>query len=141
MDLDILIALCALLLAVGISALVIFLKRKKRMRDLGVSDADRQSFARELDSERARRVGSITITDNWLCHKFLGMALFPLKEVEFFEKGYDAGRYNTTFHVTLLFSDGGKIKLPCLFEQQDELMAVLAERCPQANERPWGTYL
>ena len=143
---DLIIALFIILFVIpfgaGIYAAVFVLKRRKRMRTLGVGDAEIRKFEQELQNERARRFGNITITENWICDKsVLWTALFPLIEIDFFEKGYNIARYDTSFYVKLLFRGGGKIKLPCTFEQQEELLAALAERCPQANQREFGTFI
>jgi len=136
------IALCSGLLVAGIYPLVVFLHRKKRMRDLDVNDVDRRSFEQESQGEHARHFENITITETWVCEKStLGTALFPLKEIAFFEKGDNIYRYDIVYHVALMFKDGGEVKLPCPHEQQDEILAVLEERCPQANQWPYGTFL
>ena len=135
-------SLCIFLPVIGVFVLVSTLKARKLMRTLGVDIGARQRYNQELDGESVRRIGNATITENWLSHKMLiGTALFPLREIEFFEKGHNSGRYSDSFHVTLLFKEGDKYELPCTFEQQDELMAVLEKRCPQANQRDFGTYL
>ena len=134
--------LCIFLLIIGVLVLVSTLKARKLMRTLDVDIDARQRYNQELDGESVRRIGNATITDNWLSHKMLiGTALFPLGEIEFFAKECIPGRHGSDFQVTLLFKAGDKYVLPCMMEQQDELMAVLAERCPRANQRDFGTYV
>ena len=117
-------------------------KAIKRMKALGVDEAAEEAFEREksVDCVRIGYIGcGIVLTENWVFYDSgWGSALLPLKEIEFFKKDYTAGRNYASFYVTLMFKDGGKYKLPCDFEQLDELAAALAERCPQANTRPWG---
>ena len=118
-------------------------KAVKRMKALGVDEAAEEAYKREKEAGCVRfgRVDIVTLTENWLFYDSgLSTALFPLKEIEFFKKDYTAGRGYVSFFVRLMFKDGGKYNLPCDFEQLDELAAALAERCPQANTRPWGTY-
>ena len=125
----------------GIFWLIETLKTRKRMRELGVDEAAMRSYKQELRSNSVRVIGDVTITESWVSHKLsFGVALFPLSGIAFFRKKCCAGRFGVRFYVALLLSDGKVYDLPYVFlEQQDEIMALLAERCPQANQRPWGT--
>ena len=135
--------LCVILLAAVLIWLVRLLLRKRHLRSLGVDAAAKQLFAQELQSEHARFFGDVLITESWAANRrFTGLELFPLSEVEFFKKDYSHRRYLTNLLVTLRFKDGKSYDLPCIsFEQQDEMMALLTERCPQANQRDYGTYV
>jgi len=115
-------------------------KAAKRMKALGVDEAAEEAFEREKRAGCVR-VGCVTFTENWLLYDSgWGTALFPLGEIEFFKKDYaETGRFGARFFMRLIFRDGGKHKLSCTFAELDELAAALAERCPQANQRPWGT--
>ena len=148
------IVLGIILLVLGLVWLVRILVTKRRMRVYGVDEAAMQQYEKELHGNRACVFGKVAITDNWVSHRTVtGTVLFPLKEIVFFKKGGSSGHYHTSFrwlsgyqtpssfHVKLLFTDGHQYTLPCTFEQQDTLMAVLEERCPQANTRDFGTYL
>jgi len=130
-------------LALGLIWLIGTLKTQKHMRTLGVDEAAMQQFEQEWYSNSTRVFGNVSITDNWVANKTgSGLELFPLSEVEFFRKDYISTRYDTTFYVILRFKDCKEYSLPCMFfEQQDDMMALLTERCPQANTRDFGTYL
>jgi len=117
-------------------------KALKRMKALGVDEAAEEAFEREKKAGFVKAGMNVLFTENWVYYDSgWGTALFPLKEIEFFQKGYLHWRYSISFYVELLFKDGGKYKLSCQFEELDELAAALTEHCPQANQRPYGTYL
>jgi hypothetical protein len=114
---------------------------KKLMNALGVDEAAMAAYKREKGA-CCECVGDTTFTENWVFYDSgWRSVLLPLKEIEIFKKDYLHLRYDVKFYVTLLFKGVGQYDLTCSFEELDDLMAALTERCPQANQRPVGIYL
>jgi len=133
---EIFIVLGIILLAIGVYGFVGNRQDKKKMEALGI-DADAwKKYEQERDGERARRFGRmLVITDHWV---YCAGVLIPLDKIAFFEKGY-ANSYigrGGRFYVKLMLGNGMTHELSCEFSQLDEITALLAERCPQANARP-----
>jgi len=117
------------------------MRGKKLMKALGVDKAAEEAFEREK-SAGCVRAGYAVFTANWLFYDSgWTSGLFPLKEIVAYQKNYSPMSDMPRFSVRLLFRDGGKFKLPCEFGHLDKIAAALAVLCPQAKERPYGTYL
>ena len=106
------------------------------MKTLGVDDAAIEQAEWEVQSENARffDAKTIVITSNWVVDRSVTRpALFPLEAITSFRKDYSRRRHGSSFYVELEFSNGATHKLRCIFEQLDAIVALLAERCPQAK--------
>ena len=116
---------------------------KRLMKALGVDIAAKQCYNQELYNEHTRVFGDVTITQSWVSNKTIfGLALLPLSEIAFFKRDCRYSHQRTHLVVTLLFKGGKRYDLPCFYnEYQSKMMALLTERCPQANQRDYGTYV
>jgi len=105
-------------------------KANKRMKALGVDEAAKEAFEQEKRAGHTRiGFNFITFTENWLYYDSgWSSALFPLRDIVRFEKDYSPMRNGARFYVNLHFRDGGRHKLPCEFEQLDEIAAALNTR-------------
>ena len=118
-------------------------KANRLMKSLGVDDAAHEAYLLEKISG-CKRVGLgniVTFTENWV-HYDSGWstALFPLKEIEAFQKVcFSMGR-GANFYMRLFFRDGGKYKLACQFADLDDIAAVLAARGAQAKRAQDGIF-
>jgi len=113
--------------------------RQQLMHSLGVDAAAHAAYERERgDKPRARSFGygSVVVTEHWLWHDswLYGPLLLPLNEIMGFTKEHSSGRYGSSFSVRLRLKENRSHVLPCDFNQLDQLMALLAERCPQAKQ-------
>ena len=126
----------AAVLGLGILILAHAAAYKKLLDSLGINDAALERFKQEKKEGCVQfSFGQTIFTENWICQNFdFSPALFPLAEVEFFEKHYRSSRYGSTFYIRLVFP-AGKYDIACDFENQEKIMALLRERCPQAKEQ------
>jgi len=116
-------------------------KAVKLMKALGVDKAAEEAFEREKKAGCVH-AGYAVFTANWMFYDSSWTSgLFPLKEIAAYQKDYAPMSDIPRFYVRLLFRDGSKFKLPCEFGHLDKITTVLSELCPQAKERPHGTYL
>ena len=116
-------------------------KANKRMKALGVDKAAEEAFEREKKAGCARVGINTFVTENWLYYDSgLTSGLFPLKEVVSFQKGYTSTMREWTvyFHVRLFFKDGGNHKIPCDFEDLDDIAAVLGAKGIRAKRAQPG---
>jgi len=120
-------------------------KANRRMKALGVDDAAREAFEREKKAGcvRVGGVTFLTFTENWMYYDSgWSTALFPLQEIEAFQKICSSMGRGVAFYVNLFFKDGGKHRLRCQFEELDEIADALAEHCPQVKaKRPSSTFI
>jgi len=131
-----------LFLAVGSIALGHGRNVRRLMKALGVDEASMDEFDRERKGPGVRSAGRVIFTDNWVYHDSLfAPKLLPMKKIMFFKKEYGHSRYGSTFCIALMFGEDMECDFPCDFENLDAVAALLSQRCPQANQREWGTFL
>ena len=118
-------------------------KANKRMEALGVDEeAAEEEFKREKKAGYVC-LGYVTFTENWLYFESnWTAALFPLKEIEAFQKSCASMGRGADFYVRLFFKDGGNYRLHCAFTELDDIAAALIQRCPQVKaKRAESTFL
>ena len=116
-------------------------KANKRMEALGVDEAAEEAFQLEKKAGYAC-VGYVTFTENWLYFESnWTSALFPLREIEAFQKSCASMGRGVDFYVKLFFKDGGNYRLRCEFTELDDIAAALTERTQAKARRAESTFI
>ena len=124
-------------LGYGVALLVINRRTKKSMDAFGMDDLTIQRAEEELQGAWARHFGNVSMTSNWVIDRSVtGPALFPLRAVTSYQRGYARRRYGGNHYVKLTLTDGKTHKLGCKSTRIGELTALLAYWCPWAAALP-----
>jgi len=130
-----------LFLVTGLFRLSANRKAKQNMEACGVDEAAFRQAEQEMRGQ-TWRYRDLILTSSWVLDTTVSKGppvLYPLRAVTAFWKKTYSRSPLPPLHgcfVKIMLSNGAVHQLPCYLQQQDDIMAVLAWCCPQANARP-----